>query len=170
MVVGAVGCGSGQDEPSDPDGRVSPTERNQSRPDRSTAAAQRTCELFAESYLEADATADRGAGDARRRAAAAFGTGDLQKLLNDAPEPRDPTWTDWMARGVRIEVTPVPYVGDEPPESSDTEAFAAVTLQRTAVAADGAREPLPAASILCTLDFGATGWLVDRVDLSLGSP
>lgn len=129
------------------------------------------CRRFATMYLAADAADDATPAAARQRAAARYGTRELQRdLAADQTERTQPSWQQLQKHQAHTETTPRPYAGAAPPPDGAGIAHAAVTVTRTAVGADGWSQTLPTATVYCTLSRADTVWRVNQVDLSLGGP
>ncbi|ONI88063.1 hypothetical protein ALI22I_20190 [Saccharothrix sp. ALI-22-I] len=124
---------------------------------------QETCSAFALAALSGDTTVDRGPADARRRAAAQFGTPQLVEQL--AGEGRDHDWDALADRGARILVDTRP-IGDDPPPMRADRAAAGVVAGRVAVADDGRRQDLTSTAVYCTLVRTDQGWRVADVAFS----
>lgn len=128
---------------------------------------QQVCDHFAAAYFSVDTTQDTSEADARARAAARYGTPRLTgELTGGHGHSLDfPTWATHRAT---LTTGLQPYAGDSLPADQPTMAYRATVVTRQALGADGWRQPLPPAAVFCTLTPATGGWLVDRVELSLG--
>ncbi len=125
------------------------------------------CDLFAAAYFAVDTTRETSEADARGRAAARYGTPRLAGEL-DGGQGRSLDFPTWATHHATITTQLRPYAGDTPPADQPTLAYRATVVTRQAIGTDGWHQDLPAAAVFCTLVPATGGWLVDRVDLSLG--
>jgi hypothetical protein len=128
---------------------------------------QQVCDHFATAYFAIDATRDTSEADARERAAQRYGTPRLAaELVGGHGQSLDfPTWASHHAV---ITTGLQPYAGDPLPADRPTVVYRASVVTRDALGTDRWRQPLPPAAVFCTLAPVQDGWLVDRVDVSLG--
>lgn len=173
LIVGACGSppsistlprDSGASPSSIPEASLSVTDSLP--PESARLSPRQVCHRFALLYLAADTRTDPSPAAARRRAAARYGTQHLQRLMA-APQPGDPRWPAWSARGVHIETRVRPYAGEHPPAGSATTQYAAAVVERTAVTATGTRSRLATAIVYCTLVRTHGRWRVNEVGLDL---
>lgn len=125
------------------------------------------CDQFATAYFAVDTTRDTSEADARGRAATRYGTTRLAGELAGG-QGRSLDFPTWATHRATIATQLRPYVGEPLGGDQPTLAYRATVVTRQAVGADGWRQDLAPAAVFCTLVPAAGGWLVDRVDLSLG--
>ncbi|MGB6164700.1 MAG: hypothetical protein WBF75_19445 [Pseudonocardiaceae bacterium] len=131
------------------------------------AALQRVCDLFAAAYFAVDTTHDTSEADARHRAATRYGTPRLASELAGG-QGRSLDFPIWAAHHATITTQLRPSVGEPLGPDEPTRAYRATVVTRQALGVDGWRQDLAPVAVSCTLAPTPGGWLVDRVDLSLG--
>lgn len=125
------------------------------------------CDLFAAAYFAVDTTHDTSEADARGRAATRYGTPRLAGELAGG-QGRSLDFPTWATHHATIQTQLRPYVGEPLGPDQPTLDYRATVLTRQAVGAEGWHQDLAPAAVFCTLIPATGGWLVDRVDLSLG--
>lgn len=128
---------------------------------------QQVCDHFAAAYFSVDTTHDTSEADARARAAASYGTPRLTGELTGG-HGHSLDFPAWAAYRATVTTNLQPYVGEPLGPDQPTVAYRAAVVTRQAVGADGWHQPLAPAAVFCTLTPATGGWLVDRVQLSLG--
>lgn len=125
------------------------------------------CDLFAVAYFAVDTTHDTSEADARARAATRYGTPRLAGELAGG-QGRSLDFPTWAAHHARIVTQSRRFVGEPLGPDQPGLAYRATVLTREALGAEGWRQDLAPVAVSCTLVPATGGWLLDRVDLSLG--
>jgi hypothetical protein len=176
VLFAATLAGCSQTRPGSTSALQAPTMSTAPHAPQATAAIpaeiQQVCSDFTAAALAFDTTRDQGPAQARQRAAARFGTAELEARVGaEAPSAM---WATAAAHRGRVEITVTP-VRDDPPTPREDRAAAGAVAKRVAVGDDGWRQDLSTVVTYCSLRREAEGWRVVEVrladaDSGAGSP